>query len=229
MLKKRLFGMMAVLAVVMLVFGFVGCDNGTTDNGGNSGDGVLVKIDNFTGTLGQISVHSTKPANVIDTNNNVLAAGGFYGSTTSGPLTSGSGSWQGGSGYIVLYAGADHYVSKIQHTLSSGTNTISFTNNFDLLTANGNGDNSLTLSNGPSSYIVLVTTTSLSNSSTFEAALAAADLLAQGEGEGNLFSLTWTGNNTGTYNVFIFSSIISAAKYQNNVSFSNGIPSTTLN
>ena len=133
---------MAVLAAVMLVFGLAGC--GDAENGPASGGGVLVKIENFPGTLGQISVHSSKPASVVDTNNHILAAGGFYGgSTTSGPLASGIGYWKGGTGYIVIYAGSDHYVSKAAYTLTDGTNTINFTGNFDPLTGGGdpNKDN----------------------------------------------------------------------------------------
>jgi len=85
---------------------------------------------------------------------------------------------------------------------------------------------SLTLSNGPSSYEVVVTSATLSSTSTFEGVLMTAGLIASGTGGDSSFELTWIGNFTGTYNVLIFSGV--AAKYQNSISFSSGVPSTTL-
>jgi hypothetical protein len=135
-----------------------------------------------------------------------------------------------GSSYTLVSTDQGSYI-KVRVTRSGYTGSVE-SSQTGPVTGSSNppssGNDTLTLSNGPISYAVYVTSATLnSNSSYLTIASDYTNLKATGIGSGNSAALTWTSGGTGSYSVLIY--VATETRYQNGVSFSNGSGSLNWN
>ena len=137
---------------------------------------------------------------------------------------------QTGTSYSTSYTdsglSSGTYYYKVSAVDSGGNESPLSSYTYAMVSGGTGGSNTLTLSNAPAAYAVLVTTTTLNSSSTY-AGIASNYIAIASSSTGSTATLTWLSGGTGTYNVLIYTG--TETRYQNNVSFLDGSGSLNWN